>query len=164
MLVQDNLSQVLHAGFVEGERCAYAVYVWERSVTALALAVQAAVEFWLTERCICTWLSSLIDIRLHPMHTIVYTDAYRVRLLFISNAVRLLGICYRYKIMFRLSVTVLVVDTQYVLINYKTEICRRPHRLCRQGYACPSYHNLRDKRRSPRTHKYRFVVNLMLYA
>jgi len=45
----------------------------------------------------------------------------------------------------------------YVLVNYKTEICRRPHRLCRQGYACPSYHNLRDKRRSPRTHKYRFV-------
>lgn len=46
-------------------------------------------------------------------------------------------------------------DPLYVLINYKTEPCRRPHRLCRQGYACPSYHSARDKRRSPCTHKYR---------
>ncbi|ESO02446.1 hypothetical protein HELRODRAFT_188708 [Helobdella robusta] len=46
-------------------------------------------------------------------------------------------------------------DPHYVLINYKTEQCKRPHRLCRQGYACPSYHNPRDKRRSPKTFKYR---------
>ncbi|KAI0237854.1 hypothetical protein LSAT2_011558 [Lamellibrachia satsuma] len=46
-------------------------------------------------------------------------------------------------------------DTNYVLANYKTEPCKRPPRLCRQGYACPSYHNSRDKRRSPKTHKYR---------
>lgn len=25
-------------------------------------------------------------------------------------------------------------DTTYVLANYKTEICKRPPRLCRQGY------------------------------
>jgi len=46
-------------------------------------------------------------------------------------------------------------DPLYVLMHYKTEPCRRPHRLCRQGYACPSYHSARDKRRSPCTHKYR---------
>ncbi|ELT93766.1 hypothetical protein CAPTEDRAFT_170777 [Capitella teleta] len=46
-------------------------------------------------------------------------------------------------------------DTNYVLTNYKTEPCKRPPRLCRQGYACPSYHNARDKRRSPRKIKYR---------
>lgn len=46
-------------------------------------------------------------------------------------------------------------DTGYVLANYKTELCKRPPRLCRQGYACPQYHNSRDKRRSPRKFKYR---------
>ena len=28
-------------------------------------------------------------------------------------------------------------DTTYVLANYKTESCKKPPRLCRQGYACP---------------------------
>ncbi|CAD5112867.1 DgyrCDS2079 [Dimorphilus gyrociliatus] len=46
-------------------------------------------------------------------------------------------------------------ETEYVLANYKTELCKRPPRLCRQGFACPSYHNARDKRRCPHTHKYR---------
>ncbi|KAJ9578701.1 hypothetical protein L9F63_005063, partial [Diploptera punctata] len=46
-------------------------------------------------------------------------------------------------------------DTSYVLASYKTEPCKRPPRLCRQGYACPQYHNSRDKRRSPRKFKYR---------
>ncbi|XP_021346643.1 RING finger protein unkempt homolog [Mizuhopecten yessoensis] len=46
-------------------------------------------------------------------------------------------------------------DTNYVLANYKTEQCKRPPRLCRQGYACPSNHNSRDRRRSPKKHKYR---------
>lgn len=46
-------------------------------------------------------------------------------------------------------------DTGYVLANYKTEQCKRPPRLCRQGYACPQYHNSRDRRRSPKKCKYR---------
>lgn len=46
-------------------------------------------------------------------------------------------------------------DTNYVLANYKTEQCKRPPRLCRQGYACPQFHNSKDKRRSPRKYKYR---------
>ncbi len=46
-------------------------------------------------------------------------------------------------------------DTNYVLINYKTEQCSRPPRLCRQGFACPQYHNARDKRRNPQLFKYR---------
>uniref|UniRef100_A0A2C9H883 RING finger protein unkempt n=1 Tax=Anopheles quadriannulatus TaxID=34691 RepID=A0A2C9H883_ANOQN len=46
-------------------------------------------------------------------------------------------------------------DTNYVLAHYKTEQCKRPPRLCRQGYACPQYHNSKDKRRSPRKFKYR---------
>ncbi|XP_065332034.1 putative E3 ubiquitin-protein ligase UNKL isoform X2 [Cloeon dipterum] len=46
-------------------------------------------------------------------------------------------------------------DTNYVLANYKTEACKRPPRLCRQGYACPQYHNLRDRRRNPQQYKYR---------
>ncbi|XP_076366619.1 putative E3 ubiquitin-protein ligase UNKL isoform X1 [Tachypleus tridentatus] len=46
-------------------------------------------------------------------------------------------------------------DTNYVLANYKTETCKRPPRLCRQGYACPQYHNNRDRRRSPKLHTYR---------
>ena len=46
-------------------------------------------------------------------------------------------------------------ETNYVLINYKTEQCKRPPRLCRQGFACPQYHNARDKRRNPSIFKYR---------
>ncbi|XP_002732448.1 RING finger protein unkempt-like [Saccoglossus kowalevskii] len=46
-------------------------------------------------------------------------------------------------------------DSSYVLSNYKTDICKRPPRLCRQGYACPQYHNSRDRRRSPKKYKYR---------
>ncbi|KAG1657407.1 RING finger protein unkempt [Nymphon striatum] len=46
-------------------------------------------------------------------------------------------------------------DTNFVLAHYKTEPCKRPPRLCRQGYACPQYHNSRDRRRSPMKFKYR---------
>ncbi|RWS04138.1 PROTEIN E3 ubiquitin-protein ligase UNKL-like protein [Dinothrombium tinctorium] len=46
-------------------------------------------------------------------------------------------------------------DTSYVLANYKTELCKRPPRLCRQGYACPQFHNNKDRRRSPKKFKYR---------
>uniref|UniRef100_A0A2C9JG51 C3H1-type domain-containing protein n=1 Tax=Biomphalaria glabrata TaxID=6526 RepID=A0A2C9JG51_BIOGL len=46
-------------------------------------------------------------------------------------------------------------DTNFVLANYKTEPCKRPPRLCRQGYACPQFHNTRDRRRSPKLFKYR---------
>ncbi|XP_077979580.1 RING finger protein unkempt homolog isoform X2 [Glandiceps talaboti] len=46
-------------------------------------------------------------------------------------------------------------DTSFVLTNYKTEPCKRPPRLCRQGYACPQYHNSRDRRRTPKKVKYR---------
>ncbi|GAB6021376.1 hypothetical protein CHUAL_003983 [Chamberlinius hualienensis] len=46
-------------------------------------------------------------------------------------------------------------DTNYVLANYKTEPCKKPPRLCRQGYTCPQYHNNRDRRRSPQKFKYR---------
>ncbi len=46
-------------------------------------------------------------------------------------------------------------DTNYVLVNYKTEQCKRPPRLCRQGFACPQYHNARDRRRNPSIFKYR---------
>ncbi|KAL1236732.1 RING finger protein unkempt [Trichinella pseudospiralis] len=44
---------------------------------------------------------------------------------------------------------------QFVLSYYKTEMCQKPPRLCRQGYACPYYHNSKDRRRSPTVHKYR---------
>merc|ERR1711990_145794 len=47
------------------------------------------------------------------------------------------------------------LDTTYVLANYKTEPCKKPLRLCRQGYACPQFHNNKDRRRSPRKYKYR---------
>ena len=47
------------------------------------------------------------------------------------------------------------LDTTYVLANYKTEQCKKPPRLCRQGYACPQFHNNKDRRRSPRKYKYR---------
>ncbi|CAF4995741.1 unnamed protein product, partial [Rotaria socialis] len=33
--------------------------------------------------------------------------------------------------------------------------CKRPPRLCRQGYACPQYHNPRDRRRNPSIFKYK---------
>ncbi|NXU75710.1 UNK protein, partial [Oreotrochilus melanogaster] len=46
-------------------------------------------------------------------------------------------------------------DTNFVLAGYKTEQCTKPPRLCRQGYACPHYHNSRDRRRSPRKFRYR---------
>lgn len=46
-------------------------------------------------------------------------------------------------------------DSLFVLINYKTDLCKRPPRICRQGYACPQYHNSKDKRRSPKKFKYR---------
>ncbi|CAF0734853.1 unnamed protein product [Didymodactylos carnosus] len=48
-----------------------------------------------------------------------------------------------------------IQDSQYVLANYKTESCKRPPRLCRQGYACPQYHNPRDRRRNPSIFKYK---------
>ncbi|XP_077358557.1 RING finger protein unkempt homolog isoform X1 [Festucalex cinctus] len=46
-------------------------------------------------------------------------------------------------------------DNNYVLSHYKTELCKKPPRLCRQGYACPYYHNSKDRRRSPHKYKYR---------
>eukprot|EP00731_Ephydatia_muelleri_P038743 Em0888g3a len=46
-------------------------------------------------------------------------------------------------------------DSSFVLTYYKTEQCRRPPRLCRQGYACPFFHNNKDRRRSPKCYKYR---------
>ena len=48
-------------------------------------------------------------------------------------------------------------DSSFVLTYYKTEQCRRPPRLCRQGYACPFFHNNKDRRRSPKCYKYRYV-------
>ena len=47
------------------------------------------------------------------------------------------------------------LDSHYVLANYKTEPCKRPPRLCRQGYACPQFHNPRDRRRNPSIYKYK---------
>ncbi|XP_059010738.1 putative E3 ubiquitin-protein ligase UNKL isoform X4 [Mustela lutreola] len=46
-------------------------------------------------------------------------------------------------------------DSNFVLGSYKTEQCPKPPRLCRQGYACPHYHNSRDRRRDPRRFQYR---------
>nr|XP_027195390.1 uncharacterized protein LOC113789985 [Dermatophagoides pteronyssinus] len=46
-------------------------------------------------------------------------------------------------------------NTAFVLAYYKTESCKRPPRVCRQGYACPQYHNNKDRRRSPKKFKYR---------
>lgn len=43
----------------------------------------------------------------------------------------------------------------FVLIHYKTIKCEKPVRLCRQGFACPFYHNPKDKRRSPKIYKYK---------
>lgn len=50
------------------------------------------------------------------------------------------------------------LDNNYVLSHYKTELCKKPPRLCRQGYACPYYHNSKDRRRSPHKHKYRCSI------
>ena len=60
-----------------------------------------------------------------------------------------------YFLCFTFKTDIFFSDTNYVLENYKTEQCKRPPRLCRQGYACPSYHNTRDRRRSPKKFKYR---------
>lgn len=46
-------------------------------------------------------------------------------------------------------------ESSFVLTYYKTEPCKRPPRLCRQGYACPFHHNNKDRRRSPKNFKYR---------
>ncbi|VDM43476.1 unnamed protein product [Toxocara canis] len=46
-------------------------------------------------------------------------------------------------------------DQVHVLSCYKTEQCRKPARLCRQGYACPFFHNSKDRRRPPAIYKYR---------
>lgn len=51
------------------------------------------------------------------------------------------------------------LDHSYVLSHYKTELCKKPPRLCRQGYACPYYHNSKDRRRSPHKHKYRCSIS-----
>ena len=52
------------------------------------------------------------------------------------------------------------VDSSFVLTYYKTDICKRPPRLCRQGYACPFYHNNKDRRRGPKVFKYRCVLSI----
>ena len=49
----------------------------------------------------------------------------------------------------------LISGQDHVLSCYKTEQCRKPARLCRQGYACPFYHNSKDRRRPPAVYKYR---------
>lgn len=46
-------------------------------------------------------------------------------------------------------------EQSHVLACYKTEPCKKPPRLCRQGYACPFYHNAKDRRRPPGLLKYR---------
>jgi hypothetical protein len=46
-------------------------------------------------------------------------------------------------------------DHSFVLTYYKTEHCKRPPRLCRQGYACPFFHNNKDRRRTPKQFNYR---------
>ena len=51
--------------------------------------------------------------------------------------------------------TVFSTESSFVLTYYKTEPCKRPPRLCRQGYACPFYHNNKDRRRTPKKSKYR---------
>ncbi|CAH8543748.1 unnamed protein product [Schistosoma turkestanicum] len=43
----------------------------------------------------------------------------------------------------------------HVLACYKTELCKKPPRMCRQGYSCPFYHNGKDKRRAPDKFLYR---------
>ncbi|EUB56227.1 RING finger protein unkempt [Echinococcus granulosus] len=46
-------------------------------------------------------------------------------------------------------------DMLHVMARYKTESCRKPPRMCRQGYSCPYYHNGKDKRRMPERYFYR---------
>jgi len=46
-------------------------------------------------------------------------------------------------------------DAEFVLNYYKTESCKKQPRFCRQGYACPHYHNAKDRRRNPKKFKYR---------
>ena len=53
-----------------------------------------------------------------------------------------------------------ISDSMFVLVAYKTEPCKRAARLCRQGYACPNYHNNKDRRRSPKIFKYRYCTTL----
>ena len=52
-----------------------------------------------------------------------------------------------------------VSDRDYILRNYKTQPCKRTSsstsRSCRQGFACPLYHNAKDRRRSPYASTYR---------
>ncbi|GAA47820.1 RING finger protein unkempt homolog [Clonorchis sinensis] len=43
----------------------------------------------------------------------------------------------------------------HVLACYKTDLCKKPPRMCRQGYSCPFYHNGKDKRRAPDKWRYR---------
>ena len=43
----------------------------------------------------------------------------------------------------------------YVLAFYKTQTCKKPPRMCRQGYACPFFHNGKDRRRNPHLCRYR---------
>lgn len=71
------------------------------------------------------------------------------RVRFVYNLISIIHIKYNCYFYF--------IDTNFVLSNYKTDQCQRPPRLCRQGYACPQYHNSRDKRRNPRKYKYRHV-------
>ena len=58
--------------------------------------------------------------------------------------------------------TLFYIDSSFVLTYYKTDICKRPPRLCRQGYACPFYHNNKDRRRGPKLFKYRCVLSIYL--
>jgi hypothetical protein len=46
-------------------------------------------------------------------------------------------------------------DAEFVLSYYKTDACKKQPRFCRQGYACPHYHNAKDRRRNPKKYKYR---------
>lgn len=64
-------------------------------------------------------------------------------------------ICSLYHAMYWIGSVHARTDSQYVLANYKTEPCKRPPRLCRQGYACPQFHNSKDRRRNPKAFKYR---------
>ncbi|KAL3319534.1 hypothetical protein Ciccas_001790 [Cichlidogyrus casuarinus] len=46
-------------------------------------------------------------------------------------------------------------DMFHVLSCYKTELCKKPPRMCRQGYSCPFFHNGKDKRRAPDKFRYK---------
>ena len=62
-----------------------------------------------------------------------------------------------FKGMFILLHIFITAESSFVLTYYKTEPCKRPPRLCRQGYACPFYHNNKDRRRTPKKFKYRYL-------